>query len=140
LHEVQRRTYGADKVPFDLEGLFGPGETELPSAGLETTLPSGNAENLDSARACVCKFPLHVRNVVLDNRSVEVVPDGDSYFVGGLSSFEGVESMARDLFNNQWKYQDRNDPYARPWPESAANRFGKQPWCFDPPLSLSSDK
>jgi hypothetical protein len=38
--------------------------------------------------------------------------------------------MVRDLFDNQWKYQDSNDPCAHPWPELATQRFGKQPWAF----------
>jgi hypothetical protein len=60
--------------------------------------------------------------------------------MGGISSFKEVERMVRDVFNNQWKYQAPNDPCAEPWPESAAQRFGKHPWPFDPPPSQPSAK
>jgi len=109
--------------------------------GLEASGPDLKETHVVFVRSKKGEYSARIDDVrvVLGNGSFEVVTDGDRYFVGGLSSYEETETMVRDIFNNQWKYQDRNDPYARPWPESVANRFGKQPWILDPP-PLSSAK
>jgi hypothetical protein len=49
---------------------------------------------------------------------------GDSNFYGGISSFDEVERMVRNVFSSQSQYKGRH--------ERAACRFAREPWAFDP--------
>lgn len=51
---------------------------------------------------------------------------GGSNFYGGLSCFEEVERMVRNVLKSEYQYKGRH--------ERAARRFARQPWAFDPPL------
>lgn len=54
-----------------------------------------------------------------------------NWFESGFEGWAEVEARVRDLFRNQWKYEDRDDPAAQAWPQPAASRFAGEPWAFD---------